>query len=77
MWVRGLKLETVVYLCADTPSHPMWVRGLKLGVHLWQENAVSVAPYVGAWIETYSQGFGMANPFVAPYVGAWIETNPQ
>ena len=33
-----------------------------------------VAPYVGAWIETFGAGLlgGVFN--VAPYVGAWIET---
>ena len=34
----------------------------------------NVAPYVGAWIETY---YPVKLPFisnVAPYVGAWIET---
>ena len=34
----------------------------------------TVAPYVGAWIETAL--FARASPVapVAPYVGAWIET---
>ena len=33
-----------------------------------------VAPYVGAWIETWQTGkYGGILP-VAPYVGAWIET---
>ena len=33
-------------------SHPMWVRGLKLPLRQNKEIARSVAPYVGAWIET-------------------------
>ena len=33
-----------------------------------------VAPYVGAWIETYTLVFMRQPPPVAPYVGAWIET---
>ena len=33
-----------------------------------------VAPYVGAWIETYSVAYIMHKHGVAPYVGAWIET---
>ena len=34
-----------------------------------------VAPYVGAWIETFPT-FNVFRPAaVAPYVGAWIETN--
>ena len=33
-------------------SHPMWVRGLKHhGVSAARQ--LGVAPYVGAWIETY------------------------
>ena len=35
----------------------------------------NVAPYVGAWIETWQTGkYGGILP-VAPYVGAWIETD--
>ena len=35
---------------------------------------MTVAPYVGAWIET-TQAVGKDTVFcVAPYVGAWIET---
>ena len=33
-----------------------------------------VAPYVGAWIETWPYRFGSDSLTVAPYVGAWIET---
>ena len=56
-------------------SHPMWVRGLK---HLetsiaWNET--EVAPYVGAWIETFEGVQYGALSMVAPYVGAWIETS--
>ena len=36
--------------------------------------AGDVAPYVGAWIETYNEGNPSSIIFVAPYVGAWIET---
>ena len=35
---------------------------------------ISVAPYVGAWIETYLINTAASTIFVAPYVGAWIET---
>ena len=34
----------------------------------------SVAPYVGAWIETNTQFQPTKIALVAPYVGAWIET---
>ena len=33
-----------------------------------------VAPYVGAWIETYAGSNAAEAKRVAPYVGAWIET---
>ena len=33
-----------------------------------------VAPYVGAWIETYNPSSVKNHVSVAPYVGAWIET---
>ena len=34
-------------------SHPTWVRGLKLDWLRNNNNPDFVAPYVGAWIETY------------------------
>ena len=34
----------------------------------------SVAPYVGAWIETRGWDAETTIKWVAPYVGAWIET---
>ena len=34
-------------------SHPTWVRGLKHEVVLMLLLVILVAPYVGAWIETY------------------------
>ena len=33
-----------------------------------------VAPYVGAWIETFRSKPSCKSADVAPYVGAWIET---
>ena len=35
---------------------------------------IAVAPYVGAWIETYEAVYIFLGLRVAPYVGAWIET---
>ena len=37
----------------------------------------TVAPYVGAWIETDKLHIFHRVQFVAPYVGAWIETKPK
>ena len=50
------------------------MRGLKRTCRLLQRLWSSVAPYVGAWIETSSWPKTTVYPFVAPYVGAWIET---
>ena len=33
-----------------------------------------VAPYAGAWIETFSTCSTLGLSSVAPYAGAWIET---
>ena len=56
-------------------SHPTWVRGLKQRYISRLCKIISVAPYVGAWIETW-QWIGKSIPGeVAPYVGAWIETS--
>ena len=52
----------------------MWVRGLKQLMLLQQAMFRSVAPYVGAWIETPLYFTKMSVNEVAPYVGAWIET---
>ena len=51
-WVRGLKLKDLASQIIFMPSHPTWVRGLKLGANIQQSSFASVAPYVGAWIET-------------------------
>ena len=51
-WVRGLKL---LYRESDNmsrKSHPSWVRGLKPFNLLLSILRLSVAPFVGAWIET-------------------------
>ena len=37
-------------------------------------NLMLVAPYVGAWIETFTVISIFVVVLVAPYVGAWIET---
>ena len=55
-------------------SHPTWVRGLKPAFGINDSNVYTVAPYVGAWIETCSYVYIDTIIEVAPYVGAWIET---
>ena len=52
MWVRGLKLRSEPVERCSQKSHPMWVRGLKLTL-LMSTLVLVVAPYVGAWIETF------------------------
>ena len=53
MWVRGLKQGRVRHhRRGGYKSHPMWVRGLKRFEDTYKQLSI-VAPYVGAWIETY------------------------
>ena len=54
MWVRGLKHEFRYLTRKHAMSHPMWVRGLKLKRSAYDNIAFPVAPYVGAWIETFN-----------------------
>ena len=56
-------------------SLPTWERGLKQAENQTLKFAASVAPYVGAWIETIAETIKRSPYNVAPYVGAWIETN--
>ena len=57
-------------------SHPVWVRGLKLLLWVLWLLRMTVAPRVGAWIETESNFFINVHVLkVAPRVGAWIETD--
>ena len=58
-------------------SHPSWVRGLKSAVSIDAIAHVSVAPFVGAWIEIFEQLTGGLSKQVAPFVGAWIEIRIQ
>ena len=51
-WVRGLKLLDFVIFLYRNRSHPTWVRGLKRPLVSERPSVPSVAPYVGAWIET-------------------------
>ena len=52
MWVRGLKLLSRAAPMRLNRSHPMWVRGLKPKNDVELLQLITVAPYVGAWIET-------------------------
>ena len=73
-WVRGLKPEAPDNSCRSSLSHPTWVRGLKLFACRSGKSPNTVAPYVGAWIETHLGVRLGIDAGVAPYVGAWIET---
>ena len=52
----------------------MWVRGLKRFGMICHNIYDTVAPRVGAWIETRWYLSIMGCQYVAPRVGAWIET---
>ena len=51
-WVRGLKPDRKRGTFGTKPSHPTWVRGLKQSKEIKEKSKQTVAPYVGAWIET-------------------------
>ena len=55
-------------------SLPTWGRGLKHHGTAGANNVSQVAPYMGAWIETYRTPYHARSNSVAPYMGAWIET---
>ena len=50
------------------------MRGLKQKSDYKKKFNDLVAPYVGAWIETFQGAPFVTRSVVAPYVGAWIET---
>ena len=47
---------------------------MKLLLNLYDIQSHLVAPYAGAWIETWSNEKVVNIRRVAPYAGAWIET---
>ena len=50
------------------------MRGLKPSWSALMFSPFSVAPHVGAWIETFQGVCHQLRGNVAPHVGAWIET---
>ena len=52
-WVRGLKRALGSNQSLRIASHPTWVRGLKPKGGVERVQGTDVAPYVGAWIETF------------------------
>ena len=52
-WVRGLKRAAFGKIFSQVRSHPTWVRGLKHATDVCAAAGGRVAPYVGAWIETF------------------------
>ena len=71
---RGLKCVSEVWYDALAGSLPMRERGLKFdGMNLLKNQAETVAPHAGAWIEIYRSLQLAALAAVAPHAGAWIE----
>ena len=68
-WVRGLKHECSQGSSNRTMSHPTWVRGLKPGFPRMPIHIRTVAPYVGAWIETRKRPSGDLLPGSHP---TWV-----
>ena len=70
-WIETTNRAT----CLNERESPLaWGRGLKQLSINSRSSTKLVAPRVGAWIETSSDGGYFAGEFVAPRVGAWIET---
>ena len=63
-----------VAFARELVSHPVRVRGLKLPTTIFRSFGHTVAPRVGAWIETIYTSYSINHFLVAPRVGAWIET---
>ena len=55
-------------------SHPLRVRGLKQPAAPIAALPIAVAPFAGAWIETFATLKLDEGDPVAPFAGAWIET---
>ena len=55
-------------------SPPSRGRGLKLTRNITASANINVAPFAGAWIETFQYLFVPPVNEVAPFAGAWIET---
>mgnify|MGYP007100800614 FL=1 len=50
---------------------------MKRDTNYQEEALIDVAPFVGAWIETYCVFVDVHQIMVAPFVGAWIETREE
>ena len=74
VWERGLKHLRVKQYFWLQASLPVWERGLKQAAPGPVPGLPSVAPRVGAWIETVDRTTSPTLYNVAPRVGAWIET---
>ena len=55
-------------------SHLLQMRGLKLHLVLYQIQAVGVASFTDAWIETPLDNISATDMLVASFTDAWIET---
>ena len=73
-WVCGLKPALPYVANTSNQSHPSWVCGLKLSLPAKTWRTLPVTPFVGVWIETYSEISPCFCLRVTPFVGVWIET---
>ena len=72
-WERGLKCLYPPSLVHPQKSLPSWERGLKFCDKRVLRICITVAPFVGAWIEMKRLPVQGTVLNVAPFVGAWIE----
>ena len=54
-------------------SLPSWECGLKCPPALYNSSIITVAPFVGVWIEMPKYKKLLSLDRVAPFVGVWIE----
>ena len=72
----GAWIETTIkgmeYL--ENKSHPSWVRGLKQSRMKSTGHSSTVAPFMGAWIETIAPCSRKIRLYVAPFMGTWMKS---
>ena len=73
-WVRGLKLELLVFMLPIQQSHPTWVRGLKQLLKTKEKLIEKSHPTWVRGLKHFIVKFRLLI-CVAPYMGAWIETS--
>ena len=72
-WGRGLKLHMRLVDFRPELSPPTWGRGLKPFLHRQLLPECTVAPHVGAWVETSCSAAGSTSPWSPPTWGRGLK----